>query len=108
MRSVWAALARYGAPFGKLKKEDLSRPGLTFQVGVAPRRIDILTDIDGVGFEEAWQNRIYRDIDDIRAPVISRDHLLANKKATGRPKDQGDVAWIESRIRREQKDSDHT
>jgi hypothetical protein len=105
---VWAALARYGAPIGKLKKEDLSRPGLAFQIGVAPRRIDILTDIDGVGFEEAWQNRIYRNIDDIRAPVISRDHLLANKKATGRPKDQGDVAWIESRMRREQKDRDHT
>jgi hypothetical protein len=55
---VWAALARYGAPIGKLTKEDLSRPGLAFQIGVAPRRIDILTDIDGVGFEDAWQNRI--------------------------------------------------
>jgi len=105
---VWAALARYGAPISKLIKEDLSRPGLAFQIGVAPRRIDILTDIDGVGFEEAWQNRIYRNIDDIRAPVISRDHLLTNKKATGGPKDQGDVAWIESRMRREQQDSDHT
>jgi hypothetical protein len=40
-------------------------------------------------------------IDDIKVPVISRDHLLVNKKATGRPKDQGDVAWIESRMKKE-------
>jgi hypothetical protein len=43
---VWDALARYGAPLGKLTKEELARPGLFFQVGVAPRRIDILTEID--------------------------------------------------------------
>lgn len=99
---VWAALARYGAPVGELTKEELSRPGLFFQVGVAPRRIDILTDIDGVGFEEAWQNRVYRHIDDLLVPVISRDHLLANKKAVGGPKDMGDIAWIESRMKKEQ------
>jgi hypothetical protein len=73
---------------------------------VAPRRIAILTDIDGVGFEEAWDNRVYRRIDDVRVPVISRDHLLANKKATGRPKDQGDIAWIESRMKKEQSSDD--
>jgi hypothetical protein len=102
---VWAALARYGAPVGKLTRDELSRPGLFFQIGLAPRRIDILTDIDGVGFEEAWDARVYRMIDDVRVPVISRDHLLANKRATGRPKDQGDVAWIESRMKKEQRGS---
>lgn len=105
---VWDALARYGAPIGKLTKEDLSRPGLFFQVGVAPRRIDILTDIDGVGFEEAWEHRVYRHVDGLLVPVISRAHLLRNKKATGRPKDQGDVAWIESRMKKEQQSSDDT
>ena len=103
---VWEAVARYGAPTGKLTKAELARPGLAFQIGIAPRRIDIFTEIDGVSFEEAWQNRIYRNIDDIRTPVISRDHLLVNKKATGWPKDQGDIAWIEARMRREQEQSD--
>lgn len=103
---VWAALARYGAPIGKLTKEELSRPGLFFQIGLAPRRIDILTDIDGVGFEEAWRDRVYRYIDDVRVPVLSRDHLLANKRATDRPRDRGDVAWIESRMKKEQQSSD--
>jgi hypothetical protein len=103
---VWAALARYGAPIETLTKEELSRPGLFFQVGVAPRRIDILTDIDGVSFEEAWKDRVYRQIDDLSVPVISRAHLLANKRATGRPKDLGDVAWIESRMKKEEQSSD--
>lgn len=87
-------------------KEELARPGLFFQIGLAPRRIDILTDIDGVGFEKAWNARVYRLIDDVRVPVLSRDHLLANKRATGRPKDLGDVAWIESRMKKEQTSSD--
>lgn len=99
---VWQALARYGAPIETLTLEELSRPGLFFQIGLVPRRIDILTDIDGVTFEEAWNSRVYRHFDDLHVPVIGREHLLVNKKATGRPKDLADVAWIEKQMREEQ------
>jgi hypothetical protein len=92
---VWQALARFGAPVDKLSVDELSRPGFFYQVGVAPVRIDILTAIDGVSFDEAWDEREYHDLFGVVVPVISRRHLLINKKATGRPKDQADVAWLE-------------
>jgi hypothetical protein len=92
---VWAALARFGAPIHHLSEEELAKPGFFYQIGVAPKRIDLLTSIDGVTFEEAWQERVYHDFEGITVPVISRRHLLINKKATGRPKDLADVAWLE-------------
>jgi hypothetical protein len=94
-RRVWTALASFGAPIGDLTEEELTRPGFFFQIGIAPVRIDVLTEIDGVSFEEAWNEREYHVFEGVRVPVISRRHLLINKKATGRPKDLADVAWLE-------------
>ena len=93
---VWVALAEFGAPIGDLTLEELSQPGIVFQIGVAPNRIDVLTVIDGVTFEEAWPERVYRTFGGLRVPVIGLRHLLINKRASGRPKDMADVAWIES------------
>lgn len=94
-RRVWTALARFGAPLGDLTVEELSKPGFFFQIGVAPIRIDILTEIDGVTFEEAWEEREFHDLEGVKVPVISRMHLLINKKAAGRPKDLADIALLE-------------
>lgn len=94
-RRVWEALARFGAPVSRISVEELSRPGFFFQIGVAPVRIDILTGIDGVTFDDAWADRGVHDLDGIEVPVISRRHLLINKKSTGRPKDLADAAWLE-------------
>ena len=94
-RRVWVALARFGAPVGNLMVEDLSRPDFFYQIGVAPVRIDLLTSISGVTFEDAWNEREYHDLEGVTVPVISRRHLLINKKAAGRPKDLADVAWLE-------------
>jgi hypothetical protein len=55
----------------------------------------MLTEIDGVSFEEAWEARAYRMVEAVRIPVLSLAHLRINKKASGRPKDLADVAWIE-------------
>ena len=61
--------------------------GTTFQIGQPPARIDILQHIDGVTFDEAWENRIEGIIDgQVQAAVISRDDLIRNKLATGRNK----------------------
>jgi hypothetical protein len=94
-RRVWQALRQYGAPLGDLSVADLGRPGVVFQVGVAPRRIDILTSIDGVEFEEAWPLRDPVRLDDLSVSVISRAHLIRNKKAVARPQDLADVSWLE-------------
>ncbi len=94
-RRVWRALVKFGAPLSQLKETDLTSPGLVFQIGVAPSRIDILTSIDGVQFTEAWKGQLELGIEGIRVHVIGRPHLIANKKAVGRPQDLADVARLE-------------
>jgi hypothetical protein len=92
---VMAALARFGAPLSEVSTADFVTPGIVFQIGIAPRRIDVLTEIDGVEFDDAWQERVTQEIDGLAVPVISRHHLLQNKRATGRAKDAADAAWLE-------------
>jgi hypothetical protein len=93
---VLAALRRFGAPLSELGESDFAVPGTVFQIGVAPRRIDILTSIDGVEFAEAWAARRSVDVEGLSVPVLSREHLIRNKKATGRLQDSADVARLES------------
>jgi hypothetical protein len=90
-RRVWDALARFGAPVNDLGVDELSTPGFFYQVGVAPVRIDILTSIDGVSFDEAWEEKERHDLFGLEVPVISQ-------KATGRPKDMADAAWLEENL----------
>ena len=92
---VLAALQGFGAPLHDLTVEDLARPGLIFQIGVEPIRIDVITDIDGVDFGEAWRDRFAVRFDDQAVGVLSRRHLLANKRAAGREQDLVDVKWLE-------------
>jgi hypothetical protein len=68
-----------------------------FQIGVAPRRIDILTSITGVAFEEAWRGRTEVEVGGLRIPVLGKPDLVRNKhkRAVGRPKDLADAAWLE-------------
>jgi len=88
---VLAALEKFGAPLFDLTREDLSRPGVVFQIGVPPSRIDLMTSITGVEFEQAWSERLTVPIDDIAAPVLGRKELIANKRAVGRPRDLADL-----------------
>jgi hypothetical protein len=92
---IMQALARFGAPLSEISATDFETADIVFQIGVAPRRIDILTHIDGVDFDNAWPSRLQVEIEGMMVPVIGRQHLLQNKKASGRPKDVADVAWLE-------------
>jgi hypothetical protein len=92
---VMLALADFGAPIRNLILLDLATPGVVFQIGLPPNRIDILTAIDGVSFKQAFENRILIEIDGVILPVIGRKDLLTNKRATGRPKDRLDADWLE-------------
>lgn len=92
---AYAALGAFGAPLNELNASDLARPGLIFQIGVAPNRIDVLTAIDGVTFGEAWPDRQGTRYSDQPVSVISRHHLTLNKRATGRPQDLLDAEELE-------------
>ena len=93
---VWRALERFGAPRSRLTPESLVEPDVVYQIGLPPNRIDILTSIDGVAFDEAWRERVSSTVDGITFQMISKRHLLANKRATGRPQDLADVSRLEN------------
>ena len=99
-KRVIAALAAFGAPLQDLTEDDLSRAGVVFQIGVAPVRIDVLTGIDGVAFDEAWQERFTTRYADQTVPVLSARQLIINKRAVGRAQDMADVDWLERNAKR--------
>jgi hypothetical protein len=92
---VITALAAFGAPLHDLSVDDLARPGLIFQIGVEPIRIDVITAIDGVAFDDAWIDRLDARFADQTVSVLSRRHLLINKRAAAREQDLLDVKWLE-------------
>lgn len=92
---VLAALSDFGAPLGDLTLTDLCQAGTVIQIGIPPLRIDVITAIDGVDFSEAWPDRLETKFGSVPAFVISRHHLIANKKAAGRLQDLADVERLE-------------
>ncbi len=92
---VWRALQTFGAPLFDLNIEDLKTPGMVFQIGLVPNRIDVITQIDGVEFEAAWQEHQTVEIEGLKIPVIGKVQLLINKQSTGRPKDRNDALWLQ-------------
>jgi len=97
-RRLYRALAKFGAPMDQIREDDFSEIGIIFQIGVAPRRIDIITEIDDVEFEEADEAKIITEVEDLRLPVLSIDKLIKNKMATGREKDLLDVKLLKKSL----------
>jgi len=95
---VWKALVAFGAPLQELTERDLATPDLVFQIGVAPYRIDLLTSIDGVSFDEAWRDRASVRVEGQEIPLIGREDLLRNKRATGRLRDLADAEELEKLV----------
>jgi hypothetical protein len=90
-KKLYKALARFGAPLGQIQTDEFSTEGVIFQIGVIPRRIDIITKIDGVTYEEADGDKIIVEIEELKVPVISLEKFIKNKMATGREKDELDI-----------------
>ncbi len=101
--AVLRALRRFGAPLGNLTKEDLQKDGTVFQIGVAPRRIDIITTASGLQFEQTYQRAISVNIEGIEVHIPSIKDLIRNKRASGRTKDLADAEALESLGNCEQK-----
>ncbi len=94
---VVAALASFGAPVGAhgVDANTFSAEGPAYRLGVKPLRIEVLTKISGVSFDEAARDALHADVDGRVVPVIGRDALLQNKRTAGRHKDLDDVEWLE-------------
>jgi uncharacterized nucleotidyltransferase DUF6036 len=93
---VLRALSEFGAPLGELTAEDLSKKDTIFQIGLPPLRIDIITAIEGVEFADAWPDRVETVFGGEPAFVISRRHLITNKKTAARLQDLADVQQLEA------------
>jgi hypothetical protein len=91
---VFRALGRFGAPLDDVRVDDFADPEIVFQIGVEPLRIDILSDISGIEFVEAWGRREPSAYGDVALHVIARNDLISNKRASGRPQDLRDVETL--------------
>lgn len=102
---VYLALTAYGAPMAGLAAADFTEPGSIFQIGVAPARVDVLLQIEGVSFDEAWSKRVDIMLEGVSAHVISAQHLIQNKLHSGRARDLADVEAIRFALGQSNKNS---
>ena len=95
-RRVHDALRRFGAPLDSahVTPADFAQEGTVYQIGLPPRRIDLMTQITGVSFDEAWASRMTLELEGRAVSCIGRSALVKNKEATGRPQDLADVARL--------------
>lgn len=97
--NLMRALVKFGAPIEDISESDFSSEGVIFQIGNSPRRIDIITTIDGVKFDQAYVNRTMFSIEGLQVPVISLEDLIVNKRASGRAQDLADLEKLESQLK---------
>ena len=93
-KKVYNSLAEFSVPLEQINTETFTEKGIVFQIGVVPRRIDILTFIDGVKFDKAYKDKENIEIEGITIPFLSKENIIKNKKATGREKDKLDVKYL--------------
>jgi len=91
---VMAALRDFGAPLTAVTENDFSAPGVVFQMGLPPARIDLLTQLSGLTFDEAWPARVRGPFGNLELDYIGRDAFIRNKRATGRARDLGDIEGL--------------
>ena len=83
-----------------LTPEDLETPGTIFQIGIAPNRIDVLTSVEALQFEDAWRRRVPTTYGGVAIHVLSAEDLVINKRAVARPQDLLDVEKLKRILRR--------
>jgi hypothetical protein len=93
--SIYKALKEFGAPLANLTEKDFSEDGYFFQIGVPPSRVDILMGIPGANFDDCWKRHIEVDFEGLKVYFISKNDLIASKRASGRPQDLIDADLLE-------------
>ena len=86
-----SALAEFGFAGLGLKAADFVDAYRVIQLGVPPNRIDLLTSLTGVTFDEAWAGRVEAIVGETRVNFIGREALILNKRLTGRAQDKADL-----------------
>jgi len=94
-KSVVRAITAFGAPLMGLTEADFHRPGMVFQIGAEPQRIDIISAVDGLDYADASLRAVTMNVDGLEIKVVSLDDLIVNKRASGRPKDIADALALE-------------
>ena len=94
-KAVMRAITAFGAPLMGLTETDFYRPGMVFQIGTVPQRIDIISAVDGLDYADAARRAVKMDVDGLEIKVVSLDDLIVNKRASGRPKDIADAMALE-------------
>ena len=94
-RAVMRAIAAFGAPLQGLTEADFHKPGMVFQIGVEPQRIDIISAVDGLDYADASIRAVKMNVDGLEIKVLSLDDLIINKRSSGRPKDIADALTLE-------------
>ena len=97
-KKVYETLVQFGASLDEIEINDFATEGIIFQIGVIPRRIDIITKIDGVTYEETDEDKIIIEIEGLNLPVISLDKLIKNKMSTGSERYELDAKLLRKRM----------
>ena len=91
---IYASLTEFGAPLTDISEQTFTEDGIIFQIGIAPRRIDIITHIDGVRFQDAYEAKKVIEVEGLRIPFLSKEDLIKNKHSTGREIDKLDAEYL--------------
>jgi len=91
---MFRAVEQFGFGDLKLTVEDFTQEDQVIQLGVSPNRIDVMTFLSGVSFDEAWTSREHGDLDGLNVPFISKEMLKRNKAASGRLQDLADLEYL--------------
>ncbi|MCH8010831.1 MAG: hypothetical protein IIA61_02615 [Candidatus Marinimicrobia bacterium] len=95
-QKVYKLLLKFGAPMGNINTNDFEKSRVIFQIGIAPRRIDIINEIDCVSFDSAFEDKIIVEIDGLKVPIISKEKMIKNKESTGRNRDILDTKMLKN------------
>ena len=95
-RLVVQCLQDFGFDELAISTDELTSQDRIIQIGYPPLRIDLLTSIDGLCFDEAWKGRVETEVDGITVHLISREHLIRNKRISGRMQDKADLERLEA------------
>jgi len=101
-KAVTRAIKAFGAPLMELTERDFHKPGMVFQIGNEPQRIDIISAVDGLDYADAVGRAVTMNVDGMEIKVLSLDDLIVNKRASGRPKDIADALALEKLKARKQ------
>ena len=93
-KKIYVSLAEFGSPLADISERTFTEKGIIFQIGIALRRIDIITCIDGVDFQKAYETKEIIEVDGLNIPFLSKEDLIKNKRSTGREKDKLDAEYL--------------